>query len=64
MAILGIAIGLFVAIDNAICIRMLPNRDKRRQGPGDHQSRFPHCPSPFVPFIAPFLLHLGGFSML
>jgi MFS family permease len=63
MAMLGIAMGLFVAIDNAICIRMLPNRDNvgRDLGIINLASTLPQS---FVPFIAPFLLHIAGFPML
>ena len=63
MAILGISMGLFVAIDNAMCIRTLPNRDNvgRDLGIINLASTLPQS---FVPFIAPFLLHLGGFPVL
>jgi MFS family permease len=62
MAMLGIAMGQFVAIDNAICIRMLPNEENvgRDLGIINLASTLPQS---VVPFIAPFLLYLGGFPM-
>lgn len=60
-AVLGIGVGMFLSIDNALCVRVLPDAENV----GKDMSIFNMAntlPQSFVPFIAPMLLALGGFT--
>jgi MFS family permease len=62
-AIMGIGTGLFFSIDSAMCVRVLPSSENAGK---DFAiiNMANTLPQSFVPFIAPFLLGLGGFSAL
>jgi len=58
---IGIGYGMFLATDFALCLRVLPNADTVGK---DFAvlSMASALPASFVPFIAPLLLNLGGFT--
>jgi MFS family permease len=62
-AVTGIGTGLFFSIDSAMCVRVLPSSENAGK---DFAiiNMANTLPQSFVPFIAPFLLALGGFSAL
>ncbi|MFZ4896369.1 MFS transporter [Plantibacter sp. Mn2098] len=62
-SILGVALGLFFAVDSALCVRMLP----RAEDAGKDLAVINLAntlPQAFVPFIAPALLALGSYPAL
>lgn len=63
VALLGIGTGLFFSIDSALCVRMLPSAENAGK---DFAiiNMANTLPQSFVPFIAPLLLGLGGFTTL
>lgn len=63
VAILGLATGLFFSIDSAMCVRMLPSAENAGK---DFAiiNMANTLPQSFVPFVAPLLLGIGGFSAL
>ena len=63
VGILGLGTGLFFAIDNAMCVRMLPSAENAGK---DFAiiNMANTLPQSFVPFIAPLLLGIGGFTAL
>lgn len=63
VAILGIGTGLFFSIDSAMCVRMLPSAENAGK---DFAiiNMANTLPQSFVPFIAPLLLGIGGFTAL
>lgn len=63
VALLGIAQGLLVSVDTALCVRMLPNSDNAGKDLGVINMANT-LPQSVVPFIAPGLLALGGYPML
>jgi MFS family permease len=63
IAILGIGTGMFAAIDTALCVRMLPSAENAGKDLAIINMANT-LPQSFVPFIAPLLLTLGGFSTL
>jgi len=62
-AVLGIGFGLFISVDNALSVRVLPSGDDAGKDLGIINLANT-LPQSVVPFIAPFLLALGGFSAL
>lgn len=60
-AMLGVGIGFFLAIDGAMCVRMLPSFDDAGKDLAIINLANT-LPQSVVPLIAPFLLALGGFS--
>lgn len=62
-AVIGMGTGLFFSIDSALCVRVLPSSENAGK---DFAiiNMANTIPQSFVPFIAPFLLGLGGFSAL
>lgn len=63
VAVLGVGTGLFFSIDSALCVRVLPSSENAGK---DFAiiNMANTIPQSFVPFIAPFLLAIGGFSAL
>ncbi|GAB3598617.1 MFS transporter [Microbacterium tumbae] len=63
VGILGLGTGLFFSIDSALCVRMLPSAENAGK---DFAiiNMANTLPQSFVPFIAPLLLGIGGFSAL
>jgi predicted MFS family arabinose efflux permease len=63
VAILGVGTGLFFSIDSAMCVRMLPSAENAGK---DFAiiNMANTLPQSFVPFIAPLLLGIGGFTAL
>jgi len=61
--LLGLGTGLFVAIDGALCIRMLPNLDDAGKDLAIINLANT-LPQSVVPFVAPLLLVIGGFPAL
>lgn len=61
VALLGIGTGMFFSIDSALCVRVLPSGENAGK---DFAiiNMANTIPQSFVPFIAPFLLAVGGFS--
>jgi MFS family permease len=62
-AVLGLGSGLLFAIDTAMCVRMLPSIENAGKDLGIINLANT-LPQSLVPFIAPFLLSLGGFPAL
>jgi MFS family permease len=62
-AVLGLGSGLLYAIDTAMCVRMLPSVENAGKDLGIINLANT-LPQSLVPFIAPFLLSLGGFPAL
>ncbi|MFD1713939.1 MFS transporter [Amnibacterium flavum] len=62
-AALGIGTGLFFSIDSALCVRVLPSSENAGK---DFAviNMANTLPQSFVPFIAPLLLALGGYTAL
>lgn len=62
-ALVGVGTGLFFSIDSAMCVRVLPSSENAGK---DFAiiNMANTLPQSFVPFIAPFLLGLGGFTAL
>lgn len=60
---LGVGMGLFFSIDSALCVRVLPSSENAGK---DFAiiNMANTIPQSFVPFIAPALLALGGFTAL
>ncbi|MGM7667619.1 MFS transporter [Microbacterium sp. A93] len=63
VGILGLGTGLFFSIDSAMCVRMLPSAENAGK---DFAiiNMANTLPQSFVPFIAPLLLGIGGFTAL
>lgn len=63
LTLLAIGLGLFLAIDTAMCVRVMPSAECAGK---DFAiiNMANTLPQSFVPFIAPFLLGLGGFNVL
>jgi MFS family permease len=61
--ILGIGAGIFLSVDLAMCVRMLPNPENVGKDIAV-MSLASTLPSAFVPFIAPLFLLLGGYTLL
>src|SRR5690606_39651826 len=63
VAVLGVGTGLFFSIDSAMCVRMLPSAENAGK---DFAiiNMANTLPQSFVPFIAPLLLGIGGFTAL
>jgi MFS family permease len=61
--LLGAGFGLFIAIDAALCVRMLPHAEDTAKDLGLINVAN-SLPQSFVPFVAPALLALGGFTAL
>lgn len=63
VALLGIGTGMFFSIDSAMCVRVLPSSENAGK---DFAiiNMANTIPQSFVPFIAPFLLGVGGFAAL
>jgi MFS family permease len=61
--VLGVGSGLFLSIDTALCVRMLPSAADagRDMGMINIANTLPQS---LVPFMAPFLLSLGGYHAL
>lgn len=62
-ALLGIGTGLFFAVDNAMGVRVLPDQDNAAKDLAVFNMAGTITQS-FVPFIAPLLLAIGGFTAL
>jgi MFS family permease len=62
-SLVGFGIGMFNAIDNAMCIRLLPSSENVGKDLGIINLANT-LPQSVVPFVAPFLLGLGGFPVL
>ena len=62
-AVLGVGSGLLYAIDTAMCVRMLPSTENAGKDLGIINLANT-LPQSLVPFIAPFLISLGGFPAL
>lgn len=62
-AVLGVGSGLLYAIDTAMCVRLLPSIENAGKDLGIINLANT-LPQSLVPFIAPFLLSLGGFPVL
>lgn len=62
-AAIGVGTGLFFSIDSALCVRVLPSSENAGK---DFAiiNMANTLPQSFVPFIAPFLLGLGGYTAL
>jgi MFS family permease len=62
-AAIGIGTGLFFSIDSALCVRVLPSSENAGK---DFAiiNMANTLPQSFVPFIAPLLLGIGGFTAL
>jgi MFS family permease len=60
-ALIGLGYGMFLATDFALCFRVLPNADNVGKDFAVLNIAS-SLPASFVPFIAPALLALGGFS--
>jgi MFS family permease len=58
--LLGVGPGLFYAVDNALCVRVLPSEENAGKDLGIINLANTLSQS-FVPFVAPLLLGLGGF---
>ncbi|MGW6282591.1 MFS transporter [Kribbella sp. NPDC055071] len=61
--VLGLGSGIFLAVDTALCVRMLPAGENAAKDLAIINMANT-LPQSVVPFIAPFLLHLGGFTAL
>lgn len=61
--LLGLAAGLMVSVDTAMCVRVLPNSENAGKDLGIINIANT-IPQSVVPFVAPFLLALGGFTAL
>ncbi|MDZ4046342.1 MAG: MFS transporter [Rhodoglobus sp.] len=63
VALLGVGTGMFFSIDSAMCVRVLPSSENAGK---DFAiiNMANTIPQSFVPFIAPFLLGVGGFAAL
>ncbi|BDI22333.1 MFS transporter [Herbiconiux sp. L3-i23] len=63
VGVLGVGTGLFFSIDSALCVRVLPSAENAGK---DFAiiNMANTIPQSFVPFIAPFLLAVGGFTAL
>jgi MFS family permease len=61
--ILGVGAGIFLSVDLAMCVRMLPNPENVGKDIAV-MSLASTLPSAFVPFIAPLFLLLGGYTLL
>jgi MFS family permease len=63
VGVLGVGTGLFFSIDSAMCVRVLPSSENAGK---DFAiiNMANTIPQSFVPFIAPFLLGVGGFAAL
>lgn len=62
-AVLGVGTGLYIAIDGALCVRVLPSSDNAGKDLGIINLANT-LPQSIVPFIAPALLSLGGYPAL
>ncbi|MFE2093464.1 MFS transporter [Streptomyces sp. NPDC059460] len=62
-AVIGLGTGIFVSVDTAISIRMLPSTDDIGKDVGI-LNLANTLPQSVVPFIAPLLLFIGGFPAL
>ncbi|WP_328356125.1 MFS transporter [Streptomyces sp. NBC_00445] len=60
---IGVALGTFVAVDLALCVRLLPSKDDAGKDLGIINIANT-LPGSFVPFAAPALLMLGGYEVL
>ncbi|WP_052357546.1 MFS transporter [Leifsonia aquatica] len=62
-AAIGVGTGLFFSIDSALCVRVLPSSENAGK---DFAiiNMANTLPQSFVPFVAPFLLGLGGYTTL
>lgn len=63
IALLGVATGLMVSVDTAICVRVLPSSENAGKDLGVINMANT-LPQSIVPFVAPALLALGGFTAL
>ncbi|WP_226356827.1 MFS transporter [Pseudonocardia sp. ICBG601] len=61
VTLLGIATGLMVSVDTAMCVRVLPSRENAGKDLGV-VNMANTLPQSIVPFVAPALLALGGFT--
>jgi MFS family permease len=63
VGLLGVGIGLMISVDTAICVRVLPSAENAGKDLGVINMANT-LPQSIVPFVAPALLALGGFSAL
>lgn len=62
-AVVGAGTGLFLSVDTAMCVRMLPNSENAGKDLAIINIANT-LPQSLVPFLAPFLLSLGGYAVL